>query len=441
MEIPFQISEILERLEKSGFAAYIVGGCVRDSLMGTEPHDYDVTTSALPKETERVFADCRVVETGIKHGTVTVLYKGMSIEITTFRLDGNYSDGRHPDTVSFTDKIEEDLSRRDFTMNGLAYSPKRGLVDPFGGEKDIKSGIIRCIGNPDKRFDEDALRILRALRFSSVLGFEIEKNTSDSIRRKKNDLRNVSAERIFSEIKKLLCGDRAKDVLLEYPEIFSLIFPPLAEQMGYNQHSRFHNSTLYEHTARAVGAAEKETALRLAMLFHDMGKPSRRSTDENGEGHFYGHAEESARIADLQLRALKCDNATREQVCEIVRYHDIPIELSRKYMRRQLAKHGLETLRYIFLAHIADDSAKVPEALERIPKWREAIEMAEEIAEERPCLSLSALAISGNDLRQFEEPSPKYGRVLNELLKQVVEGVIPNEREILLEKAKEMFIS
>ena len=439
MEIPFQIEEIMDRLEKAGYSAYIVGGCVRDSLMGLEPHDYDVTTSALPNETERVFADCRVVETGIKHGTVTVLYKGMSIEITTFRLDGNYSDGRHPDSVSFTDNIAEDLSRRDFTMNGIAYSPKRGMVDPFDGAEDIKAGVIRCIGDSDKRFDEDALRILRALRFSSVLGFDIEENTANSIRRKKDDLRKVSVERIFSEIKRLLCGDNVKRVMLDFPEVFALIFPPLEQQIGYNQHSRFHNSTLYEHTVRAVASAEKDPDLRLAMLFHDMGKPECRSTDENGEGHYYGHAAVSARIADEQLRALKCDNSSRERICEIVKYHDIPIQLSKKFIRRQLAKHGLSALRDIIKAHIADDSAKVPEASKRIPDWREVLKMAEQIDEEQPCLSLSRLAISGKDLGKFEKPSPKYGEVLNQLLSEVIEEEIPNERDILLKRAEELF--
>ena len=290
MELPFQIAEILERFERFDYDAFVVGGCVRDALMGNQPHDYDITTSALPNETERVFSDCRVIETGIKHGTVTVLYKGQSIEITTFRVDGEYADGRHPNSVTFSRSIEDDLSRRDFTMNGIAYNPKVGLVDPFGGENDIKSRTIRCTGNPELRFSEDALRILRALRFSSVLGFSIEKRTAETITSHRSDLHKVSAERIFSELKRLLCGKDIKRVMLEYPKVFAEILPPLAEQTGYDQGSRYHDSTLYEHTARAVEAAPAEPALRLAMLFHDMGKPRCRTVSEDGECHYYGHA-------------------------------------------------------------------------------------------------------------------------------------------------------
>ncbi|MDE6732124.1 MAG: HD domain-containing protein [Oscillospiraceae bacterium] len=438
MDLPFQIAEILERLDHAGYSAFVVGGCVRDHLMGLSPHDFDITTAASPRETERVFADCRVIETGIKHGTVTVLYKGASVEITTFRVDGEYSDGRHPDSVSFSRNIEDDLSRRDFTMNGIAYSPKRGFVDPFGGERDIRAGIIRAIGDPDKRFSEDALRVVRALRFSATLGFPIEENTARAMDAHKNDLRKVSAERIFAELKRLICGKDVKRVLLEFPAVFSVIIPPLAEMVGYDQGSKYHNSTLYEHTARAVEAAPPTVEMRLAMLFHDLGKPHCKSTDENGECHYYGHAAVSAEMAGELLRALKCDNALRERVVHIVHYHDIPVDTSRRYFRRQLAKHGAELFSDIMEAHIADDSAKAPFCLERIPKIQEAMQIAEEISREAPPFSIKSLAISGKDLKGIVPPSPLMGEILARLLEEVVDETLPNEKNALLSRAVEL---
>jgi len=438
MELPFQIAEILERLEAAGFSAFVVGGCVRDSLMGSTPHDYDVTTSALPKEVERVFGNSRVIETGIKHGTVTLLYKGQSIEITTFRIDGKYDDGRHPDYVTFSRNIEDDLSRRDFTMNGIAFNPKIGLVDPFGGEADIRARVIRCVGSPDLRFSEDALRILRAVRFSSTLGFEVESETARAMVSRRSDLHKISAERVFSELKRAVCGRDIERVMMSFPRIFSEILPPLFEQLGYEQGSKYHDSVLYEHTARAVAAAPDGPALRLAMLFHDMGKPLCRSVGEDGECHYYGHAERSAEIADGLLRMLKCDNVLRKRVCNIVKYHDIPVDTSRRYIRRQLSKHGLEGFRDIMNAHIADDHAKAEFVCGRIDKARQAIEIAEEITEAQPCLTLKDLAISGSDLKGIVPPSPLMGKVLTALLNEVIEEKTANEKNALLERAREI---
>lgn len=437
MELPFQVCEILERLETAGYPAFVVGGCVRDHLMGLPPHDFDITTAAPPRETERVFADCRVIETGIKHGTVTVLYKGASVEITTFRVDGEYSDGRHPDSVSFSRNIQDDLARRDFTMNGIAFSPRRGFVDPFGGELDIRAGVIRAIGDADKRFSEDALRVVRALRFSATLGFPIEEKTAAAMDAHKNDLRKVSAERIFAELKRLLCGRDVKRVLLEFPAVFSVIIPPLADTIGYEQGSKFHNSTLYEHTARAVEAAPPTVEMRLAMLFHDLGKP-RCKIVKDGECHYYGHAAVSAEMAGELLRALKCDNALRERVVHIVHYHDIPVDTSRRYIRRQLAKHGAELFADIMEAHIADDSAKTEQCLERIPKIREVMALAEEISREAPSLSIKSLAISGKDLKGIVPPSPLMGEILSRLLAEVVDEELPNEKNALLNRAVEL---
>lgn len=438
MEMPFQIKELLERLENAGYKAYLVGGCVRDSLMNKVPHDFDIATSALPNETERVFADCRIIETGLKHGTVTVIYKGIGIEITTFRVDGEYLDGRHPESVKFSVNIEDDLSRRDFTINGMAYGLKSGLADPFGGQSDLAAGVIRCIGNPELRFSEDALRILRALRFSARLGFTIEEGTKQSMLRRKKDLRKISKERIFSELQLILCGKDIKRVMLEYHEIFSEILPPLAQQVGYNQNSKYHNSTLYEHTARAVEASPPEPIMRLVMLFHDMGKPPCRINGENGEGHYHGHADVSARLADELLRELKCDNSRRLTICQIVKYHDYPIDTSRKHIRRMIAKMGYDIFQYVMLAHIADDSAKADFVLPRREIEREIIKIGEQIFSERQPLTVKDLAINGKDLKEFIEPSPQMGKILAALLTEVLDETLPNEKSALLNRAREL---
>ncbi len=436
MEIPSHAAEVLSRLEAAGFEAYIVGGCVRDSLMGKEPNDFDITTSALPEETKQVFKNYRVIETGLKHGTVTVLVSGEPVEITTFRIDGEYEDGRHPNEVTFTRNLREDISRRDFTMNGIAYSPKRGLADYFGGAEDIRRGVIRCIGDPDKRFSEDALRIMRALRFSAVLGFKIEEKTALSIKRNVSLLGKVSGERILTELSKLLCGVNVGEVLRGYPEVISQIIPEIAPCVGYDQHSRYHAYTLYEHMVKAVENTPPDAGLRLAMLLHDIGKPFTQSEDEKGEWHFYNHAKASIELAEAALERFHPSNALKARVLEIIKYHgDVP-EDDDRFLRYALSRQGLELFRDIMLAHIADDSAKQDFAKERIPKWRAIIRRAEEIAAEKPCLTLKNLAVGGKDLSTIMKPSPRMGETLNYLLSLVVEGKIPNEREILLEEAK-----
>ena len=439
MNIPNSITAILSRLERSGYEAYIVGGCVRDSLMGRQPHDFDITTSALPEEITAVFSDMQVIPTGLKHGTVTVLADGEPVEITTFRVDGEYADGRHPDEVRFTRSLAEDVARRDFTMNGIAYSPTRGLADHCGGAEDIRRGLIRCIGEPDRRFGEDALRILRALRFSAVLGFEIEEQTARSLRRNRALLKHVSGERILAELLKLLCGRNVGAVLRGYPEVFAEVIPELAPCIGYEQNSRFHSLTLYEHLAAAVENTPPEEGIRLAMLLHDIGKPLTRSEDDSGESHYYAHAEKSAELARTALDRFHCSNALKARVEEIIRYHGLVPENNDKFIRRRLSKHGADTFRDIMLAHIADDSAKVEFAKERIPVWREIMRRAEEIAVEQPCLSVKELAINGKDLSRIMTPSPLMGEVLAYLLGGVLDGSIPNEHGALMREA-EMYI-
>lgn len=445
MILPENISCALDMLESAGHEAWVVGGCVRDSLMGIIPHDYDITTSALPAETEQVFAGYRLIETGLKHGTVTVLADGSPIEITTYRVDGEYRDSRRPERVTFTRNIRDDVSRRDFTMNGIAYNPKQGYFDEFGGAEDIKAGVIRCIGKPEKRFREDALRILRGLRFSASLGFEIEENTARAMHDTRELLNKISAERVFSELCGLLTGRNSHlnifRVLTEFRDIAAVIIPEFRECTGFVQHSRFHCFDVYEHCVMSAQKAAEISAgsecrlpLTLAMLLHDIGKPQRFTLGEDGEGHFYGHAAVSADIAEDILRRLKCSNALRERVCTIVRYHDVHLSDTDKSVRRLLRKYGLETVRDICLAHICDDSAKTPECAGRCGEWHAVLSRAEALAPSC-CLTLKDLAVDGKALSGLMEPSPEMGKALKFLLDEVINGNFPNEREFLLKEA------
>ena len=442
MVLPENISRALE---SAGHEAWVVGGCVRDSLMGIIPHDYDITTSALPAETEQVFAGYRLIETGLTHGTVTVLAVGSPIEITTYRVDGEYRDSRRPERVTFTRNIRDDVSRRDFTMNGIAYNPKQGYFDEFGGAEDIKAGVIRCIGKPEKRFREDALRILRGLRFSASLGFEIEENTARAMHDTRELLNKISAERVFSELCGLLTGRNSHRnifrVLTEFRDIAAVIIPEFRKCTGFVQHSRFHRFDVYEHCVMSAQKAAEISAdsecrlpLTLAMLLHDIGKPQRFTLGEDGEGHFYGHAAVSADIAEDILRRLKCSNALRERVCTIVRYHDVPLSDTDKSVRRLLRKYGLETVRDICLAHICDDSAKTPECAGRCGEWCAVLSRAEALAPSC-CLTLKDLAVDGKALSGLMEPSPEMGKTLKFLLDEVINGNFPNEREFLLKEA------
>ena len=445
IDIPENIHKILRRLNDAGFEAYIVGGCVRDALMGRTPHDFDITTSAIPEQTCAVFSELTVIPTGLKHGTVTVLCEGEPLEITTFRVDGEYSDNRRPDSVSFTRCVTEDLARRDFTMNAIAYSPETGVVDAFGGEEDIRRGIIRCVGDPDRRFGEDALRIMRALRFAVTLGFEIEPQTSESLYRNRALLNNIAAERIYSELTRMLSGEKTAEsirgVLREYREVFAQIIPELRPCFDYEQRSVYHTLDLYEHIILAVETAARltpdEYSLPLGMLLHDIGKPCCMTVGEDGRHHYYGHPAISAEMTDEIMRRFKSSTADRELVTAIVRGHDVPLKNSAKVIRRRLAAMGEERLRYCTLAHIADDSAKAGFCMERIPVYYELLERIPEIAQQS-CFTVKSLAVNGRDLSAIMKPSPKMGEVLNRLLAEVVDGEIPNERETLLKRAAEL---
>lgn len=432
---------ILSKLENAGFEAYLVGGCVRDMLMKRPLHDYDITTNALPYQTCEIFADDKVIPTGIKHGTVTILHDAEAFEVTTFRVDGEYTDSRHPDEVRFTPCLKEDLERRDFTMNAIAMDLHGNISDPFNGRQDIENRIIRCVGNPEERFSEDALRILRAVRFSSVLDFEIEKSTASSALKLKTRLENISAERISTELVKLIGGINSVGVMLEYRDIIGQIIPELIPCFDFKQLSRYHKYDVYEHTVRAVNAVPHgingEDIIRIAMLFHDIGKPDMFTIDENGFGHFKGHAKVSALKARDILHRLKFDNKTIDAVCGIISRHSDKIE-SEKHIKRIINEIGLDGFLMLIEAKKADNSAKNEFVLEENKIFDSFADTARRLVAEKSCMSLACMAINGKDLLALGFKNKEIGICLNSLLDMIIDEVIPNDRDSLLKCAKEM---
>lgn len=436
---PEQVNIALTRLHSAGHSAYLVGGCLRDSLMGLTPHDFDIATSAVPEDVKGVFAGYTVIDTGIKHGTVTVHINHEAIEITTYRKESSYSDGRHPDKVEFADDLMEDLSRRDFTMNSMAYNREEGLVDPFGGMKDIEGKLIRAVGNPSERFSEDGLRVLRALRFSATTGFDIEKETATAIVEEKDKLLSISKERFYDELTRLLCGDHAEDVLLAYPDVIGVIIPEILPMVGFEQHNKYHIYDVYTHTAKVVANVPAEKTLRLAALFHDISKPA-CYVEEEGVGHFYGHEKVSAEMADRIMRRLKADNATRERVVNLVRWHDLRPEATDKAVKRAMSKVGEENF-HDWLAIKRGDNLGQAEWLRERQKQLDAVEsIGDRVIAEGQCFSIKSLAVSGRDLLDVGIPEgPLVGLVLNSLLEKVLEEEIPNEKVALTEEAKAIY--
>ena len=425
---------ILQALAAQGHEAYLVGGCVRDLLRGVTPHDWDICTSARPEETRRCFAGQRIIETGLKHGTVTVLAGTEPYEITTYRMEGPYSDRRRPDYVRFVPNLAEDLARRDFTMNAVAMDLAGNLRDPFGGAQDIKRGLIRCVGEPDLRFQEDGLRVMRALRFASALGYGMEERTAGAVRRNRAVLSRVAAERINAELCKLLVGKNAGDVLRQYPDVFCQFWPELGPLVTLEQNNPWHCWGGWEHTIHAVEGAPTDVTLRLAMLLHDIGKPACKSTDENGIDHFYSHPAVSAQLAEQMLRALKFDNKTRERVVLLVERHDAQLPPRSQVIRRWLNRLGPEAFFQLLEVKRADNMGQAPEKVQdRLAELDEIKAKAEQILAERQCLTLKDLAVDGRDVIAVGvEPGPKVGQVLDGLLAQVLSGEAPNEREALL---------
>ena len=430
----------LDILEKNGFEAWFVGGCVRDLLLGLSPGDWDITTSARPEEILRCFGGFRCIETGIRHGTVTVLIEEQPLEITTYRSDGAYRDHRHPEEVEFSRRLEDDLSRRDFTVNAMAYHPQRGLVDKFGGQEDLKKKKIRCVGEADRRFTEDALRILRCLRFASRLGFSIETATADALRRQKELLTEISHERVKIELEKLLAGDHAEEILREYSDVLFVILPELAPMKGCTQERPYHCFDVWEHTLHAVGAVPNDPIVRWAALFHDCGKPRVKTYEPEGVAHFYGHDKESARLADLCCERLRFSNREREAICSLVARHGEPLPMPEKRVKRLLGKLGEEQLFRLFALMRGDVSAQSPAVKEeRLSYLKDCEVLAKKLIEEGQCLTLRNLAVNGNDLLALGFSKDRLlGSALRALLDGVLNGTLPNEKGALLEAAKKL---
>lgn len=441
MDMPKNVDIAINLLQSAGFEAYAVGGCVRDSLLGKTPNDWDITTSAKPEDMKSVFADFHCIDTGIKHGTVTVVIDGEPLEITTFRLDGEYEDNRHPKSVTFTSNLGADLGRRDFTVDAMAYSKKTGTVDLFGGQNDLKNKIIRCVGDPDRRFNEDALRILRALRFASALDFEIEEKTAQSLLKNRALLGNISEERIAKELLKLVCGKGAKRILTDFALVLFEILPEL-QPMYKNSHDNPHHCyDIYEHTLIAVESIDPEPTLRFAMLLHDCGKPAVKKFDENGVAHFYGHQRISAEISAQILARLKVSNKFRDEILFLVSNHDRwELYENTEKMPRYLSKFGLDGVLNLLKVMRADVLAQSPEYRYRLDQIADAEETAKNLAAQKPCLSLSELQINGRTLMDIGIPQGrKLGAVLAQLLDEVIDGVTKNTQEALTTRAREIY--
>lgn len=431
----------IDRLNKNGFKAYAVGGCVRNSLLGIAPKDYDVTTNALPEDMCRVFSDTKIITNGIKHGTVTVIVNDEQIEITTFRTDGDYTDCRHPETVNFGVSLDEDLNRRDFTVNAMAYSEQSGIIDLFGGRKDLDSKLIRCVGEPDKRFSEDALRIMRALRFASVYGFDIEEETAKSIHRNKLLLNEIAAERIFSELSLLVCGKGAEKILLSFGDVVSAFIPQIKPCVNLYLTAQNHRQTLWEHIARAVGAVAPRLELRLAMLLHDIAKPECKVSDNNEAESYPNHAQIGAELAVEILKSLRAPSKLIASAKTLVEYHDYECEENEASIKRLMRKIGGENALLIF-SEIRRADIMAQRELNRDKRLchiKACADICRKLIDEKACISISQLDVSGSDLISIGfERGQGLGFALNRILDEVIDGALPNERQSLLDFAKSL---
>lgn len=439
-DVPVGARRLIHLLELDGHRAYIVGGCVRDGLLGRTPHDWDICTSAKPEEVCDLLDrhHIRAIKTGLQHGTITAHYGVRDYEITTFRIDGKYSDNRRPDSVEFVDNVIEDLARRDFTINAMACDAKLSFMDPFDGLGDLEHGIIRCVRNPDDRFREDALRILRALRFASAYGFRIEDGTAAAIHRNKELLKNISAERIREELAKMLCGEGVLDILLEYKDVISVIIPELKPCIGFEQNNPYHKYDVYDHIAHAVSNYKgNDISVKMALLLHDIGKPKCYTEDENG-GHFYGHSVPSMEIAKDVVARLRFDNKTRDEVVDLVLYHDSNIYPGFRTVRRWLNKIGPDLLNKLLFVKLADISAH--SETNQGPRRDLVLGVkliAKDIVVKQECFQIKDLAINGHDILNLGvDPGPTVGELLKHILDKVLDGELGNEREVLMGEAK-----
>ena len=441
IKIPQDVKNIISALCLKGYEAYVVGGCVRDSLLGKTPKDWDIATSATPNEVKGVFAGRRIIDTGLQHGTVTLVIKGEHYEVTTFRTDGTYSDSRRPDTVTFVRNLKEDLARRDFTINAMAYSPTAGLVDPFNGKEDLVAKIVRCVGNPNKRFQEDALRIMRAVRFVARLGFKLETKTHQAAISNKDLLDNIAAERISSELNQILLGATAENnVLAGNLQVLCKVIPELWVCRGFEQNNPHHDKTVLKHLFVSVVEAPTNIHIRLAMLLHDIGKPFSYTEDEDGKGHFYGHADLSAEMAKTILTRLKYDNTTIKTVTALVLHHDAEMIPTEPAVKRWLNKLGSEELmRQVIVVRKADIAAQSNyKRDEKLSNLSVVETVLGKIIEQGQCFSLKDLAVNGRDLMALGvKQGVEIGKKLNQLMGLVLDGELENDRDILIKFVQE----
>ena len=440
IELPRKVVLIIKNLQRHGYDAYAVGGCVRDSILNRKPEDWDITTSAKPEQVKRIFR--RTVDTGIEHGTVTVLIGKDGFEVTTYRVDGLYEDGRHPKEVTFTSRLEEDLKRRDFTINAMAYNDDERLVDAFGGMRDLNYHLIRCVGDPKERFSEDALRILRAVRFSAQLAFPIEPETAEAIKSLAPNLEKISAERIQAELVKLLVSDHPERIQDACElGITKVVLPEWGDMVGVKQNTPHHKYDVAAHTVHALQNVKNDKVLRLTMLFHDMGKPVMKTTDENGRDHFKGHAIASEQIAKTVMKRLKFDNDTIRKVTKLVAYHDYRMEPTGANVRRAMHEIGVELFPYYLAVRLADTKAQ--SSYERRGKLENIIQIRElyrNALRNKECVTLKDLAVTGTDLINLGiAPGKELGTLLNELLDMVIEDPAWNQKGKLCDYVKERF--
>ncbi len=435
MILPDSVRRCIDALEQAGFAAYAVGGCVRDACLGLTPHDYDLCTSALPEQTEAVFSGCSLVLTGKKHGTVGVVTEDGVVEITTFRTEGDYQDNRHPQWVRFVPDVREDLARRDFTVNAMAFSPTRGFADPFGGREDLKNGVLRAVGCARTRFEEDALRVLRGVRFAVRFSLIPEAKTERAMTDLAPRIQSLAAERVFDELCKLLPLVNAAE-LLRFAPVLGAAIPELVPTFGFCQHTPHHAWDVFTHTARVVENVPAELSLRWAALLHDVGKPRCFTLDARGQGHFYGHAAESARMANIILSRLKAPTALRERVVFLIDKHMTPLEADRKLLRRRLSRYGSEAVFALLRLQTADtDGTGISIGAERFSGIEEILN---DLMAENACLTLRDLAVNGHDLMALGLAGKDIGAVQRRLLEAVLDERLENEKAPLLEAARKI---
>ena len=439
IELPSDVKYIIDTLHKAGYEAYVVGGCVRDSILGRQPDDWDITTSAMPLEVKRLFRP--TIDTGLQHGTVTVLRHHVGYEVTTYRIDGVYEDARHPKEVTFTRNLKEDLLRRDFTINAMAYNDEEGLIDEYNGLKDIDNKTIRCVGDPMDRFTEDALRMLRAVRFSAQLGYDIEPDTAEAIKNLHSRLDMISAERIQVELSKLILSHNPDYLRIAYElGITSVILPEFDKCMEQQQHHIHHCYSVGEHILHSMMNIEADRVLRYTMLFHDMAKPECLTTDPDGTEHFHGHDIVSAEMSHVIMKRLKFDNDTLHGVELLVRNHDLKVEETHKAVRRAMNKIGKEQFMQLLKVKHADVLAQSDYMREEKLNHLNRLKVIyNEIMEAGHGTQVNELGITGSDLIELGmNPGPSIGDVLKELLELVLEDPDKNNREVLIDEAKKI---